>query len=103
MLRLVTECHGFRGALTSLNGRHEIQLTLDDLIRAAITVGYSSLPGAIGLYPSNQWWAAAFRVTVVRAYLAERGARLARSAAYDRSDPSEKGMISYYLGLAVSK
>jgi hypothetical protein len=73
------------------------------LVWAAISVGKAELLH-ITRYGQFSLFEIAYRGAMIFANLAEDGAgRFARSAAYDGLDPSEKGAISYFLGLTMAK
>ncbi len=104
MLRLPAQLHNFSGAFAGANGYYDLIVSLDDLVRAAITVGYPNLAAATMPATFHRTWAVLFRASIVLAYLdAPTGDRVVRSADYNRADRSEKGSISYYLGLFGAK
>jgi hypothetical protein len=77
----------------------------DDILWAAITVGrpnryYVFRHGAASGYE------AIFRMSLIRMALQQswpRGTRLQRTEAYRTLDPTEKGAVSYFLGLTTCK
>jgi len=87
-------------ALTQVS---EISFTWDELIRAAITVGRRNWSDVLrhGTYSILE---GLWRVAIVRANLIEEpDGRLGESSAFRDLDPSERGAISYFLGLTFTK
>lgn len=94
----------FAGSFAGVNGHHELTLSWNDIVRAAITTGYPNLASATMPAGFNRTWAVLYRASIVLAYLeAPGGSRILRSDDYNRADRSEKGSISYYLGLFAAK
>lgn len=84
--------------------RGPVEADWDDLLWAALTVGrpntaYVLAHGDASLYE------ALFRVSLVRMALEQRPYRqwLYRTSAFRSLDPTEKGAVSYFLGMAVCK
>ena len=87
-------------ALTQVS---EIQFTWDELIRAAVTVGRRNWTDVLqhGTYSVLEML---WRVAIVRANLVEEpDGRLSQSTAFIGLDPSEKGAVTYFLGLVFTK
>lgn len=90
---------------TTPNGSANLSVSWDEILWAALTIGRPSVHhvfqhGAASLHEAN------FRLSLVRMALDQSGpqaSRLRRSAAYKRLDPTEKGAISYFLGMAFCK
>jgi hypothetical protein len=97
----VTNCHG---SFTHLNGAHTLAVTWPDLVRSAILVGYPDFGGALMPPTFQSAWALLFRASIVLAFL-QPGAmwRVEPSEPYERADRTEKGAISYYLGMFAAK
>jgi hypothetical protein len=86
------------------NGYRSLQISWDDLLWSALTVGrpnrqYVFQHGEASLHE------ALFRLSLVRMALEENssGSRFRRTTAARTLDPTEKGAINYFLGLAVCK
>jgi hypothetical protein len=95
----------FQAAGPGANGSATLSATWDDLLWAAITVGrpnrqYVFKHGTASAYE------ALFRLSLVRMALEQsspKATRVRRTAAARTLDPSEKGAVNYFLGLAVCK
>lgn len=82
-----------------------LNVSWDDLLWAALTVGRPN-KGYIFKHGRSSFYEALFRLSLVRMALEQSGPtgrRLRRTNAARTLDPSEKGAINYFLGLAVSK
>ena len=86
------------------NGNHQLSVTWDDILWAAITVGRPDLyhvfeHGHASIYE------ALFRWSLIRMSLEQHGygTRIHRTAAFKHMDPSEKGSVNYFLGLVMCK
>ena len=90
---------------TVANGSHELNFTWGDLLWAALTVGrpnrqYVFRHGLASTYE------ALFRLSMVRMALEQSGPgafRLRRTSAAKTLDPTEKGAVNYFIGMAVCK
>ena len=74
-----------------------------EIVRHAITVGRAGWGDVFkhGAYSVNEMW---YRQFLVAANLMEASSgALMRPPAYDDLDPSEKGAVSYFLGLTMAK
>lgn len=104
MPRLPAYLSDFTGTFAAVNGPHQLTPSWGDLVRTAITTGYPNLAAATMPTTFHRTWAVLYRASIVLAYLASPGGdRLVRSQEYNRADRSEKGSISYYLGLFGAK
>lgn len=104
MPRLPAQLSNFGGAFAGVNGDYDLDMSLADLVRAAITTGYPNPATATMPVNFHRTWALLFRASIVLAYLdAPTGDRIVRSDDYNRADPSEKRAFSYYLGLFAAK
>ena len=85
-------------------GRGSLRTDWDDLLWAALTVGR---PNTAYVFRHRQasWYEALFRLSLVRMALEQRpwGRSLCRTRAFKALDPTEKGAVSYFLGMAVCK
>lgn len=90
---------------TVANGNTNLSVNWDDILWAAVTVGrpnrhYVFRHGDASVYE------AIFRWSVIRMALEQsgpHGRRLRRTAAYKTLDPTEKGAVSYFLGMTFCK
>jgi len=81
--------------------RGVLQVSMAQLVRAAITVG--ATPVALGATP-RPLIELCWRATMAAATLAEDPRRgWVRTRAYERLDPSEKSAVSYFLGMTQAK
>lgn len=104
MPRLPAYLSDFAGPFAAVNGPHQLTPSWDDLVRTAITTGYPNLAAVTMPTTFHRVWAVLYRASIVLAYLASPGGdRLVRAQEYNRADRSEKGSISYYLGLFGAK
>lgn len=103
-LRIPYESEGFRAG-TIANGSNDLSVSWDDILWAAITVGrpnrqYVFKQGISSAYEAQ------FRWSLVRMSLEQSGItafRLRRTEAAKTLDPSEKGAVSYFLGMTFCK
>ena len=99
------ESENFQPGSLVNNGTDRLVTSWDELLWAAITVGrpnrhYVFRHGSASLYE------AVFRLSLIRMALEQhgrRGMRLHRTEAARTLDPSEKGAVNYFLGLAICK
>lgn len=85
-----------------LVGTHDLEVTWEEINWAAQTLGKAQ--HHVGVHGLFSLFEAAYRTTMVWANLMESAAgRLTKTPAYQALDPSEKGSISYYLGLIFAK
>ena len=78
---------------------------LGEILWAAVTVGR---PDTFHVFRHGRAsvYEAIFRWSMIRMALQQQGAcwqRLVRTEAFKRMDPTEKGAVNYFLGLAVCK
>lgn len=78
--------------------------TWDDLLWAAITIGRPNTAHVFQHYEASLH-EALFRISLVRMALEQHrySRRLQRTAAFAALDPTEKGAVSYFLGMVVCK
>jgi hypothetical protein len=87
----------------SVIGTHSLDVSWAELIWAAISVGRGSL-GHLTQHGVFSVFEITYRAALIYANLREGpGGVLSRSSAYDGLDPSEKGAISYFLGMTLAK
>lgn len=80
-----------------------LQTSWNELLWAAITVGRPSAYHVFRHGPAS-FHEAIFRFALIRMALEQDGnGNLCRTDAYEALDPTEKGMVSYFLGMAVCK
>jgi hypothetical protein len=88
---------------SNLAGIHDLEVSWGELIWAALTVGKARLQN-LTQYGVFSVFEATYRAAIIYANLREASdGVLVRSSAYDGLDPSEKGAISYFIGLTVVK
>lgn len=103
-LRIRYETEGFPVG-TIANGIHELDFEWDDLLWAAITVGRPNRQ-FVFRHGNASAYEALFRLSMVRMALEQKRrvpSRLFRTDAFKTLDPSEKGAITYFLGLTCCK
>ena len=85
-------------------GSGHLQTGWDDLLWAALTVGRPSTAYVLA-HGDSSYHEALFRLSLVRMALEQRpfSASLQRTDAFQSLDPTEKGAVSYFLGMAVCK
>ena len=85
-------------------GRAELKADWSDLLWSALTVGRPNTAYVLG-HGDASYHEALFRLSLVRMALEERPfcAGLYRTEAFRALDPTEKGAVSYFLGMAVCK
>jgi hypothetical protein len=95
---------GFPAASSpALTGTHLLNFSWSELTWAAITVGRAGMTQVLQFGLSSAY-EIVYRMAMVYANLVENpSGRLSRSSAYDALDPSEKGAVSYFLGLSLAK
>jgi hypothetical protein len=87
----------------SLAGQHSLNVSWPELVWAAISVGKGQFQHLVQ-YGVFSGFEIAYRVAILYANLQETPqGGLRRSSAYDGLDPSEKGAISYFIGLTMAK
>ena len=95
-------------SITGGNGRNSLPVTWGDILRAAITVGrpgrYCALRLRVG-YPKRSLYEILFRWSLVMMSLenARFTSRLQRTNTARNLDPTEKGMVNYFLGMSFCK
>jgi hypothetical protein len=102
-IRILYESEGF--AKTVPNGTGQLDVSWSELLHAAITVGRPNRQDVFAHGASSNY-EAIFRWSLIRMALEQngpRGTRLLRTDAFRTLDPSEKGAVSYFLGLVVAK
>jgi hypothetical protein len=103
MPRVAYNAGGFPQPFMSVNGASDLELSWPFLVWSAISVGRAELLHIVR-YGEFSLFEIAYRAAIVFANLCNNGAgRIRRSEAYDGLDPSEKGAISYFLGLTMAK
>jgi hypothetical protein len=90
---------------TITNASSELSVTWDEILWAALTIGRPSTRHVLqhGLSSSYE---AIFRISLIRMALEQygpRAARLRRTSAFKELDPTEKGAITYFLGMTFCK
>ena len=103
-MRIEYEAENFPPSL-GVNGSGYLDVSWDDLVWAAVTIGR---PGRAYLFQhgASSVYEAIFRCSLVRMALEQRGARstwFTRTPAFKALDPTEKGAVSYFLGMVLCK
>ncbi len=98
--RLSVEAAGFDPS-TGLNGSDIVAFKWNELLSAAITVGR----WRSDIFPTTQFAVAdaVHRVSCFYAYCTLRNSRLVMSPLFYDLDATEKGIVSYYLGMSFAK
>jgi hypothetical protein len=95
------ESRGF-GAIVP-TGTRILDVTWDEILHSALTVGRPSMSEVLGHGPSSKF-EATYRLSMVRMALERNGRRhLRRTEAFKTLDPTEKTHFSYSLGLVLCK
>lgn len=104
MPRITYTAGGFSTALgRSLLGTHSLSVSWAEIIWAAISVGRGRL-GHLTQYGVFSAFEITYRAALIYANLREGpNGVLGRSSAYNGLDPSEKGAVSYFLGMTLAK
>jgi hypothetical protein len=104
MPKLTYNATGFpKSAPAGLSGTNTLTFTWSELVWAAITVGRAGMRDVTkyGLFSAFE---IVYRAAMLYANLQEAAnSSLTRSPAYNGLDPSEKGAVSYFLGLTLAK
>jgi len=90
---------------TTPNGSNQLTLSWSEILWAALTIGRPTIYHVFQ-HGSASLEEAIFRLSLVRMALEQYGptaTRLRRTAAYKGLDPTEKGAISYFLGMTFCK
>lgn len=89
--------------LAAVNGSHTLNVSWPFLIWSAISVGRAELIHIVQ-YGEYSLLEIVYRAAMIFANLRQDEAgQIRRSEAYDGLDPSEKGAISYFVGLTMAK
>jgi len=103
MPKIAYVSRGFAADMGSrFRGEQTLACSWRDLVWAAITVG-KPRAGHIMRYGRYSWFECLYRVSILHANLAERNGLFRRTLAYSSLDSTEKGAISYFLGLTMAK
>lgn len=89
----------------SLSGSGTLDVNWGDLIWAALTIGRPNLRTVL-MHGKSSFYEAIFRISLIRMALEETGTyrrRLCRTPAFNALDPSEKGSVNYFIGMAICK
>ena len=101
MLYIPYETEGFPPN-TVPNGSAKLAVTWDDITWSAMTVGRPDRY-AVSQHGSASLYEALFRWSLVKMALERHGGRLCRTNAAKTLDPTEKGAVSYFLGMTFCK
>lgn len=86
----------------TLHGHQTLQTTWAELAWAAMTVGRQSWADVLQ-HGEHSLYESMYRALLLYANLKDVGGRLMKTAAFNGLDPSEKGAVSYFLGLTAGK
>ena len=103
-IRIEYESEGFSPSALAEHGL-ELSVSWDEILWAAMTIGRPNLHHVFQ-HAEASIHEAMFRLSLVRMALerrAVRGSRLYRTDAYKQLDPTEKGGVSYFLGMTFCK
>jgi len=99
------ESEGFAAGGSVSNGSRVLVTSWDELLWAALTVGRPNRQ-YVFKHGKSSMYEALMRLSLVRMALEQSGPtayRLRRTTAARTLDPSEKGAVNYFLGLAICK
>lgn len=104
MLSIRYQSQDFPAGLAFTNGWGQLDTSWSELLWSALTVGRPNVHHVFR-HGRSSYHEAMFRLSLVRMALEEAGTlggALLRTPAYDALDPSEKGAVSYLLGLDMA-
>lgn len=104
-LRIDYEAVSFPSASGINTTSGSLHVSWDDLLWAALTIGRPNR-ACVFAHGQSSLYEAIFRISLLRMSLEQSGPRarrLRRTAAARSLDPSEKGAISYFLGMTMAK
>jgi len=105
MLKIDYESEGFPASCGIPNGYAQLDTSWDELLWAAVTVGRPNRQ-YVFQHGDSSAYEALFRWSLTRMALEQRGPtayRLRRTEAARTLDPTEKGAVSYFLGMTMAK
>ncbi len=103
MPRIAYSSQGFPPEMGSrFSGEQALTCSWRDLVWAALTVG-KPRASHIMRYGRYAWFECLYRASLLYANLAEQNGLFRRTLAYSSLDATEKGAISYFLGLTTAK
>ena len=82
----------------------QLSVTWEDLLWSALTIGRPNT-AFVFAHGEASYFEAVFRISLVRMALRQQpyGYRFVKTDAFKALDPTEKGAVSYFLGMAVCK
>ena len=95
------EVSGFTGARAALNGLRTIDVSKRRAMKFAATVGLPMLVASTGR-SSQAVSLAAYKAIAIQCAMDFTGTSLRRPREYESMDPSEKGNISYWIGMMTA-
>jgi hypothetical protein len=104
-LQIEYDSEGFPAGGPVTNGAASLSASWSDVLRAAVTVGRPNWR-YVFRHGMSSAYEALFRWSLIRMTLEQSGpraTRFCRTQAARTLDPSEKGAVNYFLGLAVAK
>lgn len=95
-------CRNFTGSYAVLNGSRRIDISQRAFLRAVITVGMQRFSDMARLGWRGFFYRFGIGMSAL-SYIEQRGNSLCLAAEYQHLDMSEKGVSSYWYGMALSK
>lgn len=105
MLQIDYDSEGFPAGSPVANGSATLDTSWDDILWSALTIGRPNRQ-AVFRHGDASLYEAIFRLSLMRMALQQRGrhlTRLWRTEAARTLDPSEKGAVSFFIGMAMCK
>lgn len=103
MVQIDYDSEGFPPSVPVVNRPAVLYTSWNDILWAALTVGRPNI-GSVFQHGDASLYEALFRLSLVRLALEQSGSRawrLRRTDAARALDPSEKGAINYFIGMAL--
>ncbi|WP_067729146.1 hypothetical protein [Oceanobacillus damuensis] len=85
-----------------INGWKKVYVNNEAILHAAYTVGRANIDDVFAT-PFYSDMEINFRTSLLRAYLTKSDKKVKKSPIYELLDPSEKGAINYFIGMAFTK
>jgi hypothetical protein len=105
VLQIDYDSEGFPTGSPVANGSATLDTSWDDILWSALTIGRPNRQ-AVFQHGDASLYEAIFRLSLVRMALEQsgpRGKRLRRTDAARTLDPSEKGVVNFFIGMAMCK
>ena len=95
-------CRSFDGSYSGINGTHNLDVTQRAFFRAVVTVGMQRFRDLFRLGWRGFFHRFGMGLSAL-SFLEQRGSSLCLSAEYIGLDMSEKGVATYWYGMALAK